>query len=243
MQSGQPELEVREGLAREVARAWTRLASPGTWWTGAERLAIAACSRAARQCPLCRTRKAALSPYGIDGVHHGATSLDPALVDVVHRITTDAGRLRRRYVESAFADGITEPQYVEAVGVIALVTALDTFDRALGLGERPLPAPLAGEPSRWRPAGEERGFAWVPTCPPEALAGQAIDPYPVHGAKNIHRALSLVPQEVFHFFDLDVELYLWDQQIRDFDHEYRALTHPQMELVAGRVSALNGCYY
>jgi len=243
MQVGQPALEVRAGLAREVARAWTRLASPGTWWTGAERLAIAACSRAARQCALCRARKAALSPYGVDGAHDGTTSLDPVLVDVIHRVTTDAGRLRRRYVESAFADGLAEPHYVEAVGVIALVTALDTFDRALGNPERPLPAPVAGAPSRARPPGEERGFAWVPTCPPEALAGQAVDPYPVHGAKNIHRALSLVPQEVFNFFDLDVELYLWDQQIRDFDHEYRALTHPQMELVAGRVSALNGCYY
>jgi hypothetical protein len=48
---------------------------------------------------------------------------------------------------------------------------------------------------------------------------------------------------VFNFFDLDVELYLKDHEIRDFDREYRALTHAQMVLVAGRVSALNGCYY
>ena len=61
--------------------------------------------------------------------------------------------------------------------------------------------------------------------------------------KNIHHALSLVPQEVFNFFDLDVELYLNDHEIRDFTREYRALTHPQMELLAGRVSVLNGCYY
>jgi hypothetical protein len=52
-----------------------------------------------------------------------------------------------------------------------------------------------------------------------------------------------VPQEVFTFFDLDVELYLRDHEIRDFEREYRALGHAQMELLAGRVSALNGCYY
>lgn len=35
-------LPIRIGLARELDRAWARLAAPGTWWNGAERLAIAA---------------------------------------------------------------------------------------------------------------------------------------------------------------------------------------------------------
>ena len=52
-----------------------------------------------------------------------------------------------------------------------------------------------------------------------------------------------MPQEVLNFFDLDVELYLKDHEIRDFTQEFRALSHVQMELLAGRVSALNGCYY
>ena len=56
-------------------------------------------------------------------------------------------------------------------------------------------------------------------------------------------ALSLVPQEVINFFDLDVELYLKDHEIRDFTREYRALSHAQIELLSGRVSSLNGCYY
>ena len=81
------------------------------------------------------------------------------------------------------------------------------------------------------------------TVAPEDLAAADPDPYTIHGNKNIHRALSLVPQEVINFFDLDVELYLMDHEIRDFDHEFRALTHPQIELLAGRVSSLNGCYY
>ena len=78
---------------------------------------------------------------------------------------------------------------------------------------------------------------------PAALTADDLDPYTIHGDKNIHRALSLVPQEVLNFFDLDVELYLKDHQIRDFDHEHRALSHAQIEMLAGRVSALNGCYY
>ncbi len=31
--------------------------------------------------------------------------------------------------------------------------------------------------------------------------------------------------------------------MRDFATEYRAISHAQIELVAGRVSSLNGCVY
>lgn len=236
-------MPMRDGLRRELARAWWRLAEPGTWWSGAERLALAAEVRAARSCALCRTRKAALSPYGIDGTHDSTGRLPDPAVDAVHRLATDAGRLTRRWLEGALEKGLAEEQYVEAVGVVALVTALDTFDLALGRAERPLPFPVPGESSRKRPAGAKRDLAWVCTVAPEALLPGDPDPYALHGSKNIHRALSLVPQEVINFFDLDVELYLKDHEIRDFGQEYRALTHPQIELLAGRVSALNGCYY
>lgn len=236
-------LPIRAGLARELYRAWARLAAPGTWWDGRERLAIAAEVRNAQACGLCRRRKEALSPYALQGSHDHAGVLPDAAVEIAHRLATDAGRLKRGWVEAMCTAGVTEEQYVEIVGVVALVTALDTFERALGLDLRPLPAPQAGEPSRKRPAGAARDLAWVSTVAPQALAAGDPNPYAVHGEKNIHRALSLVPHEVFNFFDLDVELYLKDGEIRDFDSEYRALTHAQIELLAGRVSALNGCYY
>jgi len=237
------DLPLREGLAREVQRAWARLAEPGTWWSAAERLAIAAEMRNAHACALCRRRKNALSPYAERGSHDGLGELPGTVIEIVHRLATDAGRIKRSWVEAMCATGISEEQYVETVGVVALVTALDAFDRALGLDQRPLPAPQPGAPSRKRPAGAVRDLAWVSTVAPQALTPDEPNPYAVHGDKNIHRALSLVPQEVFNFFDLDVELYLKDREIRDFDTEYRALTHAQIELLAGRVSALNGCYY
>ena len=236
-------LQIREGLAREVERAWSRIGAPGTWWTGAERVAIAAEVRNAPSCALCQQRKAALSPYRVNGVHDSLGALAAPVVDVVHRITTDAGRLKRSWVRDVLDAGLTEERYVEAVGVIALVTALDTFERALGRTARPLPAPQAGAPSERRPAGAKLDLAWVHTVAPQDLTPEDPDPYSVHGEKNIHRALSLVPQEVFNFFDLDVELYLKDHEIRAFDREPRALTHAQMELLAARVSALNDCYY
>ncbi len=236
-------LAIRDGLARQCSLAWERLASAGTWWTGAERLAIAAEVRRAHACGLCRRRKEALSPYTAEGSHDGPGHLPLSIVEIVHRIATDAGRLTKKWLYSMFESGVTEEQYVEAVGVVALITALDSFDLSLGLPQRPLPAARPGAPSRHRPAGARRDLAWVSTVAPEDLAPGDPDPYRIHGAKNIHRALSLVPQEVLNFFDLDVELYLKDHEIRDFAQEYRALSHVQIELLAGRVSALNGCYY
>lgn len=234
---------VREGLDRELRRAWARLAAPGTWWSGAERLAIAAEARNAHACALCRRRKEALSPYTVPGEHDSLGAVPATAVEVAHRIATDASRLKRSWVESVHGGDLSEEQYVEIVGVVALVTALDTFDRAMGRGMRPLPAPVPGEPIRLRPAGARRDLAWVHTVAPQDLAPDDPDPYTVHGEKNIHRALSLVPQEVLNFFDLDVELYLKDHEIREFGTEHRALTHAQIEMLAARVSALNGCYY
>jgi hypothetical protein len=236
-------IPVREPLARECARAWERLALPGTWWSGAERLALSSESRRARRCALCRARKQALSPYAVDGTHDTLGTLPPAAVEAVHRITTDAGRLTRKWLAGVLADGLAEEQYVEIVGVVAVITALDTFDLALGRSERALPAARPGAPSRRRPAAARRDLAWVSTVAPDAYGPADIDPYKVHGVKHIHRALSLVPQEVLNFFDLDVELYLKDHEIRDFSREYRALSHVQMEFLAARVSSLNGCYY
>jgi hypothetical protein len=234
---------IRPALAREIERGWLRLAAPGTWWTGAERLAIAAEVRNAPSCALCRRRREALSPYAVAGDHAHLGNLAAPMVEIVHRVATDAGRLTRRWLLSTIGAEVSEMQYVETVGVIALITALDTFDLALGLPRRALPAPLAGAPTRHRPPGARHDLAWVATVAPDDLAPGDPDPYAVHGSKNIHRALSLVPQEVLNFFDLDVELYLKDDQIRDFARDYRALSHAQIELLAGRVSSLNGCFY
>jgi alkylhydroperoxidase family enzyme len=236
-------LPIREALAFEYQRAWQRLAAPGTWWSGADRLAIADETRQAAGCALCRQRKHALSPYTVTGHHSSLEVLSAPVIDVVHRLATDAGRLTRKWLSATLDAGLSEEQYVEVVAVVAVIVALDTFDHSLGRPLRPLPLAQPGEPTRHRPAGAKRDLAWVMTVAPEDLADGDPDPYTIHGSKNIHRALSLVPQEVLNFFDLDVELYLKDHEIRDFDHEYRALSHPQIELLAGRVSALNGCYY
>ncbi len=235
-------LDARAGLLDAIEVAWARLAAPGTWWSGEERLAIAREARLASDCDLCKRRKAALSPYAIEGAHdsHGGMSTG---IEAVHRLATDAGRITERWVREIVEGALGEERYVEIVGIVATITALDTFEHALGRPVRELPTPVMGEPLRQRPAGAKRDLAWVSTVAPEDIAAGEPNPYPLHGDKNIHRALSLVPQEVINFFDFDVELYLRDHEIRDFAREYRAISHAQIELIAGRASAINQCFY
>ncbi len=236
-------LPVRGDLAATQRRAWARLAAPGEWWPGAVRIAIAEETRAAEACGFCRERRAALSPHAAAGTHSRATDLPEALVEVVHRIRTDPGRLTRRFCEEALAGGLGDGEYVETVGVIAAVVAIDSFCDAMGLPRHELPAPAPGEPRRRRPAGAKDGLAWVPTVAPEDLTEAEAGMYDGLSAANIHRALSLAPAEVAGFFDMDSAHYLRDAQLRDFGAEYRALTHAQIEFLAGRVSAINRCVY
>ncbi len=236
-------LPVRDELAAAHRRAWERLPRPGEWWTGAVRVAIAKETRAATDCTFCKERKAALSPYAVTGTHTAKTDLPEVLIDVIHRIRTDSGRLSRQVYDEALAGGVSDAEYVETVGVMATVIAIDTFCDAMGMPRHALPAPVAGEPRRRRPAGAKEGLAWVPTVAPEDLTEAEAGMYDGLGAVNIHRALSLVPAEVEGFFDLDAVQYLPDAVLRDFGTEYRALTHAQIEFLAGRVSAINECFY
>lgn len=237
---------IRDDLIAARERAWQRIARPGTWWNGAQRIAIAAETRDAPECGLCRERKSALSPFAVTGKHDVVGQLPDAVVEVVHRVRTDSGRITRSWYESVLASGLSDAQYVEIVGVVATTIALDTFSRGIGLPLTPLPPPQPGEPTRQRPAGARPTIAWVPTLEPEDVAETDPDPYPGKSPGevfNIQRALSLVPEEAAGFFDLDEVLYLPQAAIRDFGREYRAISHAQMELLAARVSAINQCHY
>lgn len=234
---------VRVDLEAVHRRAWERIARPGTWWTGAERVAIAAETRHATRCDLCRRRKAALSPYAVEGRHDALGDLAGAVVDAVHRIRTDPGRLTRAWFEEIIASGLADARYVEIVGVVITVVGADTFARAIGVPPAPLPEPFAGEPSRLRPASAKDHGAWVPMIAPEDAAGAEADLYGTRSfVPNIRRALSLVPAEARAFGDMGSVHYFAIDDMMDLTRQ-RAITRPQIELLAARVSALNQCFY
>jgi hypothetical protein len=235
---------IRDDLTAAHARAWARIARPGTWWDGASRVAIAAETRHASLCELCRRRKEALSPFAIEDTHDSFGRLPEIAVEVVHRVRTDPGRLGERWYRGVVTGGLTEEQYVEIVSVVAHTLAIDTMARGLGLDVPPLPTPEPGSPSRYRPSGAKPGGAWVPWIEPaDAGEGEGVIYPSDRPPANIMKAMSLVPEEVRSFFDLVTHQYLPGAVMRDFSREYRAISHAQIELLAARVSALNRCLY
>jgi hypothetical protein len=195
---------------------------------------------------LCKARATALSPASVTGAHHtGPTILSDAAIEAIHRVRTDPGRISEGWFLTLLAAGLSEEAYAELVSVVAVVTAVDTFHRGVGLLPPALPDAVAGAPHRRRPIGVRPGTGFLPTLAPEDRAVDDPDLYRSgerYGA-NIHRALSLVPDSMIHWWDLMEALYQSSGQMRDFAHQYRAISHAQIEMVAARVAANNACEY
>jgi hypothetical protein len=234
---------VRDDLVAAHDRAFARLAAPGTWWTGAERVAIATAARAAARCGPCRARKAALSPTSVKGEHEGERGpLPSSAVDAAHRIASDPGRITRKWVDGLLASGLGEGRYVELLGVVATIANIDAFCRGIGAPLHPLPLPLPGEPRRYRPKAARRAEAWVAMLPPGRPEGAEADLWGERTA-NVIRALSLVPDEVRGVRDLSQAHYLSLDEMTDLTRGRGTLDRRQVELLAARVSALRECFY
>ena len=123
------------------------------------------------------------------------------------------------------AGALGYPAYVELVGVVARLAAVDSLHVALGLARPTLPVPVAGEPGGTLDPKARAGAAWVP----------------MFGGASIAHALSLVPAEDEAQEDMH-RLYLTYEEMSDITFA-RGLTRSQMELVAGRTSAVNECFY
>lgn len=242
---------VRDDLTAAHARYWGRLARPGASWSGPERVALAREARHAPGCAYCRRRRAVLSPFAAEqGVHDvapGNAGLLPApAVDAVHRIVNDASRLTRRWYEQTLADGLTDVRYVELAGTVAAMVSIDAFCRAVGASLHPLPEPEPGAPTGYRPAAaRDDGQAWVPMVSFDNSGTPEADLWPPKRTGNVIRALSLAPDEVRTLNDLGGAHYVDHLLVRDPSAARAggALTRAQIELVAGRVSILNDCFY
>jgi hypothetical protein len=213
-------------------------ARPGTWLTGEERTAVAHHARVAR-C------QAGVQEAGEADASVEEDVLPDALRSLITQVAVAPRDLDRSYFEKTQAAEISDTEYTETVGIVSRVANLDVFARGLGIPMRPLRAPLDGEPALERPATAIDEGAWVPTIPCDerggeigkALYGGNMQPF-------IYRALSLVPLETQRLLAGGDLQYLPLDKFFDFSYSHHAaLSRPQLEIVAGRVSALNGCFY
>jgi len=237
---------IRDDLVAAYQDFWRKLANPGTWWTGEERIAIAEEVRQATQCSYCAERKNALSPYNLPGEHTSSddSRLDARTIDAVHRVITDQTRITKTWIRENVANGLSEGMYVELVGIAVCAFSIDEFCRALGLPLEPMPAPVDGAPTQYVPIGLEGDSGMVSMISADQRGANEQDLWPDGHDANVIRALSLVPDSVRDWLALSDEQYLLAAKIGDPTSDTdRVMNRMQIELVAGRVSSHNECFY
>ena len=235
---------IRSDIGDAHRTYWARLASPGSWWSGADRVSIAAECRAARNCSFCADRKLALSPYTAEERHETVSDLPAVAVDAVHRIVTDQTRITREWIEQNNVSGLTLAAYVELAGIVVAILSIDEFHCALGLPLESLPIPQAGDPDGYQPENLSTETGFVPMIARDGAVGSEADLWPSGFGANVIPALSLVPDAVRAWKDLSAAQYLAMEGMDNFvGQEDRAIDRAQMEIVAGRVSSHNECFY
>ncbi|NNL65460.1 MAG: hypothetical protein HKP30_04400 [Myxococcales bacterium] len=234
---------VRDDLQQTQRELLEAIARPGSWLSGAERVAVAAESRNGADCNLCAERKRSLSPEQPRGEHARKSDLPEPLVELAHRVRGDPQRLSRSWFERTLAAGVSEGAYVEAVGIVAFTAGIDSFCRAIGLPAFALPEPAPGEPDRRVPEGLSDQGAWVAMLAPEDARGPEADLYASAGiVPNIARALSQVP-DLARLLQSETRTHYIDLGDLQNPGVGRDLDRRQIELVAARVSAMNECFY
>ena len=208
--------------------AWLRhVATPGTWWTGEQRVAFVTALWAALDDP------APLPPW--ESPAPPAASPLPAVAHEMsyrlarHAATTTQGWYQRTC--DALSDGAAA--FVELAALAATGCAVGTFGPALGVERPALLNARPGDPSRERPPTTDATTNWVPVTPPADERAAVV------------QAFSAVPAEYDMLWQLASAQYM---SIEDMAHlDWRRPGSPlhrrQLELVAARLSIVRECFY
>ena len=87
-------------------------------------------------------------------------------------------------------------------------------------------------------------MGFVPTIPAEGAKANEADLWQSGFAHNVVRALSLVPDAVRAWHQVAGAQYLSLPSMQNMvQDENRSINRMQMELIAGRVSSVNECFY
>lgn len=220
---------VRPDLDAAHRQAWDSLGHPGTWWTGRQRLELAATALAAM------TGDDPLPPWTAPSTVHGRLPADPVAPitahDAVHRIAAHAETLTEPWYRQT-SEALGDLAYVELVAIACTVAAVVSFRRAAGLEPWALPSPVDGEPTGEVPDElVPTPLNWVrvtPSTEPRAAVVQAF---------------TSVPAEDRRLWTLAAAQYIPNLEMVDPRWTRGTLTRPQIEVVATRVAQVRECFY
>jgi len=168
-----------------ISAALNHIASPGSFFTGAERVAIAANARVAR------------------GLATDAPELDPLTTSTIARVAVEAMNSRSEHVHAWTNAGHDVLAFVELVAVVAQISSIDSYRVGIGAELDPLPQPVAGDPA---PANDDRAVtsnAWVPTVG-VALAPSSLSALPNEKAAKDNMSKEwYLTDEFVHKYDVE----------------------------------------
>jgi hypothetical protein len=221
---------VRGDLAEAHRLAWEHIASPGSWWTGAQRVELAGTAM------LALADASPLPPWvGVTSSGRIAGErVAPAVAhDFAYRLARHAGTITRDVYDSVSGE-VGELPFVELCAVVSTVAAVWHFRRNIGAAMPRLPAPEPGEPTRRRPTQlAEARLNWVPVAAPADQIAAVVQAY------------TGVPDEYDNTWRMADAQYMPQEEMVDPTWSRRpgGLSRPQMELVAARVTKLRECFY
>ena len=223
------DLTIRPDLAAAQAEAWRHVTSPGGSWTGFERAAMAETALLALDDadPIAPWESASAAGRTTPA----AACLPPAVVDAVYRIARHAATLTESWYEAQLQSGLDPVAYVEMVGVVVAVAAVDGFFRAAGIERPPLPSPTPGEPHGRHPQVESATLNWVPVAAPADRVAAVV------------QGLSAVPAEWATVALLSGAQYIPVHEMGELGWSRGTLSRPEMELVAARLSSARECFF
>lgn len=220
---------IRPDLADAHRLAWEHLASPGSWFTGEQRLELAA-------TVVLAINDADPSPpwVAVSTTDRVAPHSAPAAAhDLAYRLARHAGTITAVVHEAAAAE-LGELAYVEVCAIVSTTAAVTHFHRNIGVELPPFPAAVAGEPTAEQPdevvAAE---LNWVPVAAPADQTAAVVQAY------------SAVPAEFENTWRMGSAQYMPEEEMihPDWSRRPGGLTRAQTELVASRVAQLRECFY
>lgn len=223
------DLAIRPDLVDAYRTTWRHLASPGSWWDGEQRLALArvAADAYADDDPL----PPWVAPSTVAGAQPDGLPVPDAAADVAYRVARHAGTITEDWYRGMLDRGLTPLQYVEIVGIVVAVVPVLAFCRGIGVDPPAWPRPEPGGPTGDQPEIVEGSANWV--FVDAAFAG----------LPGVAQALTAVPGEFANLAATHGPQYMPFEAMGDMTWTRGPLDRRQIEYVAARLSVLRECFY
>jgi hypothetical protein len=174
------ESQIVADIESVIANQWHRLANAGTWFTGEQRVAIAAVVRQAQA-----------------GEPSQPEVNSAVIVEAAHKIAIDAHTIDQSWIDSCYERGLKPSQLVELTAIVAQLSTIDTYTIGIGAELKVLPDPRPGEPIKEEVKGAKLNRGWYPTRgiagAPNCFSAVAAENQALH---DIHSAMYLSMEEM-----------------------------------------------